>query len=428
MQIHLTEKHGFSINFSMQPTSFIICHDCDLIQKKPDTSAVGTLRCVQCDAVLQKTGKGNTDTTLALVIAGIILFILINSFPFLTFRMSGQLQETTLITGIEMFFIQGWWPIGLLVFLATILSPAFHLLGLLYILLLLKFGLKMPGVPRIMRIITAFQPWSMVEIFMLGILVTVVKLSNDGEITAGVSLFALMAFTFVQAAIFYTFNPHQIWEKCEVDEELKLDQENCDMNLIQCHICGLLCPDENKTDKFYCKRCGAKLHKRKQDSISRTWALILTAVIFYIPANVFPITNIISFGDYTTDTILSGVIYFIKTGMWPLALIIFTASIFVPLLKLIILSFLLISVQLKTTWRQKDRTRIYRITEAIGRWSMVDIFAITVLIALVNMGAIATVRVEPAALYFAAVVVITIFAAMAFDPRLIWDTEKNSHD
>jgi len=114
--------------------------------------------------------------------------------------------------------------------------------------------------------------------------------------------------------------------------------------------------------------------------------------------------------------------------MWPLALIIFTASIFVPLLKLIILSFLLISIQLKTTWRQKDRTRIYRITEAIGRWSMVDIFAITVLIALVNMGAIATVRVEPAALYFAAVVVITIFAAMAFDPRLIWDTEKNSHD
>ncbi|MBA4368990.1 MAG: paraquat-inducible protein A [Desulfobacterium sp.] len=411
----------------MQPTSFIICHDCDLIQKKPDTPVAGILRCVQCDAVLQKTEKGDTDTTLALILAGIILFILINSFPFLTFRMSGQLQETTLITGIEMFFIQGWWPIGLLVFLATIISPALHLLGLLYILLPLKFGLKMPGVTRIMRIVTAFQPWSMIEIFMLGILVTVVKLSNDGEITAGISLFALMAFTFVQAAIFYTFNPLLIWEKCEVGADLQLDKEKCDMDLIQCHICGLLCPDENKTDKFFCQRCGANLHKRKQNSISRTWALILTAVIFYIPANVFPITNIISFGDYQTDTILSGVIYFIKTGMWPLALIIFTASIFVPLLKLIILSFLLISVQLKTTWRQKDRTRIYRITEAIGRWSMVDIFAITVLIALVNMGAIATVRVEPAALYFAAVVVFTMFAAMTFDPRLIWDTEKNSH-
>ncbi len=412
----------------MQPTAYIICHDCDQIQKKPDMPSAGTLRCVQCDAVLQKTGKGNTDTTLALVLAGIILFILINSFPFLTFRMSGQLQETTLITGIEMFFIQGWWPIGLLVFLATILSPAFHLLGLLYILLPLKFGLKVPGVPRIMRIIITFQPWSMVEIFMLGILVTVVKLSNDGEITPGISLFAFMAFTFVQAAVFYTFNPLLIWKKCEVNADLQLDQEKCDMDLIQCHICGLLSPDEKKTEKFFCQRCGARLHKRKQDSISRTWALILTAAIFYIPANLFPITNIISFGEYTTDTILSGVIYFIKNGMWPLALIIFTASIFVPLLKLIILSFLLISVQLKTTWRQKDRTRIYRITEAIGRWSMVDIFAITVAIALVNMGAVATIRVEPAALYFAAVVVITMFAAMAFDPRLIWDTEKNSHD
>ena len=407
----------------MQPISYIICHDCDLIQKKPDASAVGTLRCVQCDAVLQKTGNGNTDTTLALVLAGIILFILINSFPFLTFRMSGQLQETTLITGIEMFFIQGWWPIGLLVFLATILAPGLHLLGLLYILLPLKLGLKVPGVPWIMRIITGFQPWSMVEIFMLGILVTVVKLSNDGEISAGISLFAFMAFTFVQAAIFHTFNPRLIWEKCEISTNRKLDKVNRDADLIQCHICGLLCPNEKK-ENFFCQRCGARIHKRKQNSVSRTWALILTAVIFYIPANVLPITNIISFGDYTTDTILSGVIYFIKTGMWPLALIIFTASIFVPMLKLIILSFLLISVQLKTTWRQKDRTRIYRITEAIGRWSMVDIFAITVLIALVNMGAIATVRVEPAALYFAAVVVITIFAAMAFDPRLIWDTEK----
>jgi paraquat-inducible protein A len=412
----------------MQPITYIICHDCDLIQKKPDTSIAGTLRCVQCDAVLQKSEKGNTDTTLALLIAGIILFILINSFPFLTFRMSGQLQETTLITGIEMFFNQGWWPLGLLVFLATILAPALHLLGLLYILLPLKFGLKMPGVPRIMRIITTFQPWSMVEIFMLGILVTVVKLSNDGEITAGISLFAFMAFTFVQAAIFYTFNPLLIWEKCEVGTTWKPDKVNCDSDLIQCHICGLLCPDSKKTEKFFCQRCGARLHKRKRESISRTWALILTAVIFYIPANLFPITNIISFGEYTTDTILSGVIYFIKTGMWPLALIIFTASIFVPLLKLVILSFLLISVQLKTTWRQKDRTKIYRITEAIGRWSMVDIFAITVLIGLVNMGAVATVRVEPAALYFAAVVVITMFAAMAFDPRLIWDTEKNSHD
>jgi paraquat-inducible protein A len=378
---------------------------------------------------LQKSSRDNTDTTLALVIAGMILFFLVNSFPFLTFRMSGQIQETTLITGIHMFFVQGWWPLGLLVFLATILAPAFHLMGLFYILLPLKFGRMAKGLPLILRTISALQPWNMIEIFMLGILVTVVKLSNDGEITFGISLVALMAFTFVQAAIFYTFHPVLIWEKLDRLSDRHPEKTSCRSDLIQCHICDLLCyTDGNSPNRMSCRRCGAALHRRKHDSVSRTWALVLTAVIFYIPANVFPITNIISFGDYTTDTILSGVIYFVKTGMWPLALIIFTASIFVPLLKLVILCFLLISVQLKTTWRQKDRTRIYRITEAIGRWSMVDIFAITVLIALVDMGAIATVRVEPAALYFAAVVVFTMFAAMSFDPRLIWDTENNSHD
>ncbi|MFH2065398.1 MAG: paraquat-inducible protein A [Pseudomonadota bacterium] len=412
----------------MQSNLVIICHECDLMQKRPDAPIEGVLRCVQCDAILQKRAADTSDVTLALVLAGMILFILINAFPFLTFRMGGQIQETSLITGIHMFFIQGWWPLGLLVFLATILAPAFHLMGLFYILLPLKFGKTAKCLPWILRTISALQPWNMIEIFMLGILVTVVKLSNDGEITFGISLFALMAFTFVQAAIFYTFNPVVIWEKLDRLSDRHMEKTSCRKDLIQCHICGLVCSTENMTGRLSCRRCGAALHKRKQNSISRTWALVLTAGIFYIPANVFPITNIISFGEYTTDTILSGVIYFVKTGMWHLALIIFTASIFVPLLKLVILCFLLISVQLKTTWRQKDRTRIYRITEAIGRWSMVDIFAITVLIALVDMGAIATVRIEPAALYFAAVVVFTMFAAMTFDPRLIWDTENNSHD
>ena len=138
-----------------------------------------------------------------------------------------------------------------------------------------------------------------------------------------------------------------------------------------------------------------------------------------------PITKITSLGEVQTDTIMSGVIYFISTGMWPIALIIFTASIFVPLLKLFTLTFLVISVQRRSTWRQKDRTRIYRITEAIGRWSMVDVFAVTILVALVQLGALANIEAQNGAVFFAAVVVITMFAAISFDPRLIWDTKES---
>ena len=125
---------------------------------------------------------------------------------------------------------------------------------------------------------------------------------------------------------------------------------------------------------------------------------------------------------------MSGVIYFIHSGMWPIALVIFVASVFVPLVKLLILIFLLISVQRKSSWRQKDRTVLYRVTEVIGRWSMVDIFVVTILVALVHLGGLATIHAGPGAIFFGAVVVTTIFAAMSFDPRLIWDTEEIIHE
>jgi paraquat-inducible protein A len=199
---------------------------------------------------------------------------------------------------------------------------------------------------------------------------------------------------------------------------------------ISCHSCHLLCRiNFSKIGKsLVCPRCGSTLHQRKPNSLKRTWALVLAAVIFYVPANLLPITVVISFGKAQTDTIMSGVIYFIASGMWPIALVIFVASILVPILKLIILIFLLITVQRKSAWRAKDRTRLYRITELVGRWSMVDIYVVTILVALVNLGNLATIKAGPGAGFFAAVVVITMLAAMSFDPRLIWDAKESADE
>jgi paraquat-inducible protein A len=140
-----------------------------------------------------------------------------------------------------------------------------------------------------------------------------------------------------------------------------------------------------------------------------------------VPANLYPIMSVTSLGRTQSDTILSGVLFLVEHGMWPLAAIVFIASIFVPLLKLLILTFLLLSVQLGARWRPGDRTRLYRITEAIGRWSMVDVYVVTILVALVHLGNLASIRAEAGAVFFCAVVILTMFAAMSFDPRLIWD-------
>jgi len=143
--------------------------------------------------------------------------------------------------------------------------------------------------------------------------------------------------------------------------------------------------------------------------------------MLYVPANLFPVMQVTSLGQVRADTILSGAEFLLAHGMWPLALIVFVASILVPIAKILILGYLLLSVQLRSAARPIDRTRLYRFTEFVGRWSMVDVFVVSVLVALVHLGQVAEVEAGLGALFFAAVVVLTMLAARTFDPRLIWD-------
>ena len=202
------------------------------------------------------------------------------------------------------------------------------------------------------------------------------------------------------------------------------------LGLVSCHACHLLNrkPKISGHEVAYCSRCGEELHQRKPNSLMRTWALVIAAMVFYLPANLLPMTITSALGTVQADTIMSGVIYFMQHGSWEIALVIFTASVFVPFLKFIILIYLLLSIQFKSIKRPKDRTRLYRFTEAIGRWSMLDIYVVTILVALVKLGFLADIEAGPAALYFALVVVTTMIAAESFDPRLIWDVVEENHE
>jgi paraquat-inducible protein A len=200
--------------------------------------------------------------------------------------------------------------------------------------------------------------------------------------------------------------------------------------MISCHDCHLLCQPQplKKYQRPFCPRCGAALHSRKQNSLSRCWALVIASIILMFPAQMLPITITSALGQTQTDTIISGVIYFLHTGMWPIALIIFVASVLVPFSKLLTLTLLMLSVQFRWRWRPRDRTRIYRVTELVGRWSMVDVYVVTILVALVKLGAVATIDAGPGAAYFAGVVILTMFAAENFDPRLIWDAMEDDNE
>jgi paraquat-inducible protein A len=192
----------------------------------------------------------------------------------------------------------------------------------------------------------------------------------------------------------------------------------------RCHDCGLLARMPAHAHEAECPRCGGALHFRKPRSLERTWAFVIAAAICYLPANLFPVMTVTSLGKRQSDTIMSGVVYLLEHHMWPLALVIFVASVLVPLAKLAMLLLLLVSVGRRSRWRRVDRTRMYRLTELIGRWSMVDIYVVTILVALVRLGNLATIEAGTGAVFFGAVVVLTMLAAESFDPRLIWDASE----
>lgn len=188
-----------------------------------------------------------------------------------------------------------------------------------------------------------------------------------------------------------------------------------DLGLATCHACARVQPLE----LGHCQRCGSTLHLRKPHSLQRTWALTIAAIILYIPANLLPIMKADGIGGAGENTILSGVIMFWHHGAYPIAIVVFTASIIIPVLKLIAIIALCFST--RRCAHPRTMTRVYRITELVGRWSMVDVFVVAILVAVVQLGSLMSIEPGPAALAFAGVVVLTMLAAMSFDPRLLWD-------
>lgn len=197
------------------------------------------------------------------------------------------------------------------------------------------------------------------------------------------------------------------------------------LGLLSCHACDLVSPRTLEGEP--CPRCGATLHHRKPDSLARTWAFLLAAYILYIPANVLPVMVTRSLLGTQQDTILSGVIYLWLSGSHMLAGLVLVASIIVPLLKMVILTFLLLSVHFRSTWRIRQQTRLYGLVEVIGRWSMLDIFVVALLASLVRAGALATIIPGGGAMAFGAVVVMTMLASLSFDPRLLWDSLEDNN-
>lgn len=406
----------------------IACHECDLLHSIKPVPAGGKALCTRCGAFLYQNIPKSIERALALNLAAFMLLIIANVFPFISLKTSGRIEETVLLSSVLTFYRQGMGELGVLVFLTSFLFPFLSITGMLYILFPLKFGTQPWGMASVYRLVKAVTPWSLLGVFMLGLLLAIVKLRDLATVIPGMALYSFAVLLVISSAANTNLDASVIWPRMRFKPKGNgTGTTAAERNLISCHTCALLVSKKNIDGHHgYCPRCESPLHSRKTDSLTRTWALVFAASLLLIPANVYPVMTVIRLGKGAPDTILSGVIHLIEGGMWPLGMIVFFASIVIPLLKLVVLVFLMISVKKKSSWRLRDRTVLYRVIEVVGAWSMVDIYLLAVLVALVKFGFLTTILPGIGAVFFAAVVVITMFAAHTFDPRLIWDNAERA--
>lgn len=411
---------------SLSPTRphLLECHDCggfvQLPAMLPNLRAV----CPGCDAVLRHTRADPFTLPLALNLAALMMFGIGAFWTLLTVSTAGQFRDANLLTGPEQLESFGLWELSVVVLATTFAAPLARLLAMSTVLVSLRLSRLPPGIRQIYAWIERLRPWSMVEIFLLGLFVAYVRLSGIAHIDLGPAILALAALSVTVLLADIMLDQHAVWEALEAQRPTGVPDPpsagllGATMYRMGCDTCRLV---TRGRDGALCPRCGFSLHHRKPDSIARTWALVLASAILYVPANAYPFLTVIRLGAGQPSTILQGVRELMEIGEWPLALLVFFASVTVPVLKLIGLVLLLTTTMAGVRTHRLDRTLLHRVLDAVGRWSMIDIFMESILVALVQFGAVVTVTPAPGAIAFAAVVILTMCAARTFDPRLIWD-------
>ncbi|MDN2673827.1 paraquat-inducible protein A [Janthinobacterium sp. SUN026] len=414
----------------MHRYDLISCHDCGVLYRKRPLRPREKARCIRCRSVLYRGAHARGPSAeltkvVALTLGAAFVFLIAQFFPIVELDVNGLTSSATLLGSIRVLWSEQMHIVATMVFLFTILFPAIELGFLLYVALGLRGGVKVPGFNRVLRAVQTAREWGMTEVLMIGILITVVKMTSLATVLPQPGLFAFGALT-LMLAIVVSFDPKALWNlgddlTRQALPGIRYKAFAPGEKVLPCHACGLVAPPLGKGRHLACARCGTALHVRKPDSINRTWALLIAAMILYIPANLLPVMVTQSLFGAQDDTIMSGVVLFWTSGSKGLAIIIFIASVVVPMLKLGVLALLAFTAQRRSRWRPRQRTILYRMVEFIGRWSMLDIFVVTLTVALVRFKSLAVITAGPGALAFGAVVVLTMLAAMQFDPRLIWD-------
>ncbi|MBP2296776.1 paraquat-inducible protein A [Azospirillum rugosum] len=408
------------------------CPGCGLFQTVPALAPGMTAQCPRCSTSLERATRHPIGHSVALNLTALVLLVIMCSTTLMTVQKAGISLSARLFSGPAELVRRDMAELAVAVLFVTVVAPLFKLLGTLYVLLRLREAAPPRHLCRVFALVERLGPWSMIEVFVFGVFVAYVKLGDLVKITLDVGVYALLALTVVLIWADSALDREAVWDRLDRRGDARgrcapPDRQAVEIAAVEiagCEVCGLVSGVDGPMEagaRHRCPRCGSALHPRKPDSVARTWALVIAAAALYIPANYFPVLTVMQLGAGAPSTILGGVEELVASRMYPLAALVFFASVAVPMLKLVGLSVMLVSTQTGRTGWLRDRTRLYHVVRWIGRWSMIDIFMEALLGALVKFGSVVTIEPGIGAVAFCGVVILTMFAAETFDPRLMWD-------
>ncbi|MDW6003929.1 paraquat-inducible protein A [Vibrio mangrovi] len=391
------------------------CHGCELPVITPPVQRGKNAYCPRCGTQLYRGGQPSFSGNLALALTCLILFIPAYGFDFLSIHLLGSELKASVFLGVFSLFQSGFPIVAGLVLFCGVIAP-FAMCSSVVLAHTALYYRHHRLLILALKLMERLRIWSMIDVFLVSVVVACFKLRDYADIFVSPALYGFILLQILSVILMGRISVRRYWEKWQ--SESTYDEANGENYCSHCHL--------SQNNHEFCIRCSTSLLPGKRNSIQKTWALLTAAAICIFPANLLPMSILFSSGKRLEDTIFSGVVNLIQLNMAEIAVVIFVASILVPAIKIIGLAYLLIATQFSAHSYQRQRMFLYFLLKWIGKWSMIDLFVIAIMLTLVDRGQLLDFTPGTGATAFALVVIFTMLATTQFDPRLIWETENKT--
>ncbi|MEM9445766.1 MAG: paraquat-inducible protein A [Verrucomicrobiota bacterium] len=396
----------------------ISCSVCGLTQQRPRLQEGEIATCTRCNEDLEERHDSTIIKAFAFSLGSLCLLLPANIFPILYFNYSGQWKENWIISGFTLLYVQGSPITAFMVLFTSFLAPI-----LLHLLIMVACGSilfkPLHGVSRkIWNFLFEFKEWGMLDIYLVGLGVGAIKLLGMGDVATRPGLFCVFAFVLLSSISLGMLEPKRIWQRLRQQAPQKKEHHAEVKNIIVCNHCGTVLESEGDASNQSCPVCQASLEDHDDKGFKQAWWFLHSATLLYLPGNIFPVMTIILKADRGSYTVMGGIEYLWHHGDIVPAVVVFIASMIVPVAKIITLYTLFFTY--KNGQNPLLKTKLFLWVKALGRWSMVDIFVLSILVALGQLGIVATVDPEIGAIPFCGMIVFTMLAANSFKPKAFW--------